>query len=377
MRAAVFVALMAVFLFVIPPPAAGASSHRVGVAASISTVATDTSAPSLTDLRVWPEPWVGRHDLTIAFRIADRGPGDTFRVGFTIRDLLGRWIAHVGGFKRPRGAGSVRWNLRNAKGDIVPNGGYRVVVHATDQAGNSVSGRPVPFRVARPVHATVVSRVDDAGHRIALTFDDCGDRRAWVRILDALDRAHATATFFCVGEEVPRWPAVARRTVHDGMAIGNHTWSHVNLATGSRTTDRAQIQRDGAAWWSVAHATPIPLLRPPGGSYDGSAIDLAGSLGYHSVVLWNVDPQDWTGIPKATIVHRVLTGAASGAIVCLHVRTATAAALPAILHGLAVRHLTPVTVPVLLRSGSPDPGWWPARSHVSAWGSRGRTGVFA
>jgi peptidoglycan/xylan/chitin deacetylase (PgdA/CDA1 family) len=377
MRASVVEALMTVFLLVTAPLAADAGSVSVGVKASRPVVATDTSPPSLTALRVWPEPWVGRHGLTIAFRIADRGAGDTFRVGFTVRDLRGRWIAHVGGLKRPRGADAVRWNVRNAGGGIVPNGAYRVVVHATDRAGNSVSGRPVPFRLARPVHASVVSRVDDAGRRIALTFDDCGDRTAWVRILNALDRAHATATFFCVGDEVPRWPTLARRTVHDGIAVGNHTWSHVDLAASSLTTDRTQIQRDGAAWWAAARATPIPLLRPPGGSYDASTIDVAGSLGYRWVVLWNVDPKDWTDIPKGSIVRRVLAGAASGAIVCLHVRPATAAALPAILRGLAARHLTPVTLPALLRSGTPDAGWWPARSHVSAQGSWGRTGAFA
>jgi hypothetical protein len=79
MRAAVVVALMTMVLFVIPPSAAGAGSQRVGATASISTAATDTSAASLTDLRVWPEPWVGRHDLTIAFKIARPGFGSWMR----------------------------------------------------------------------------------------------------------------------------------------------------------------------------------------------------------------------------------------------------------------------------------------------------------
>ncbi len=199
-----------------------------------------------------------------------------------------------------------------------------------------------------------------AGARVALTFDDCGNDRAWQRILATLHDAKAGAPFFCVGTTVAAWPGLARRTASLGMTVGNHTWSHVDLGAASRDTIVQQIRRDDAVWWQRARTTPLPYLRPPAGSYDREVMDVAGSLGYRWIFLWNVDPSDWSGASAPAIVDRVLANTRAGAIVVLHVRSTTADALPAILRGLAARHLTPVTLTTLLRSGTPSRGWWPA-----------------
>jgi peptidoglycan/xylan/chitin deacetylase (PgdA/CDA1 family) len=78
------------------------------------------------------------------------------------------------------------------------------------------------------------------------------------------------------------------------------------------------------------------------------------------MVLWSVDPRDWSGISSSAITQAVLANANPGAIVVLHVRSATADALPSILRGLAARHLSAVSLTDLLRSGTPIRGWWPA-----------------
>jgi peptidoglycan/xylan/chitin deacetylase (PgdA/CDA1 family) len=85
------------------------------------------------------------------------------------------------------------------------------------------------------------------------------------------------------------------------------------------------------------------LFRPPGGSYGPSTLAIAGSLGMR-VVLWSVDPADWTdGIAPKTIVQRVLSNLRPGSIVLLHDgggdQTATVKALPAIIKGIRKRHL--------------------------------------
>jgi len=85
------------------------------------------------------------------------------------------------------------------------------------------------------------------------------------------------------------------------------------------------------------------LFRPPGGSYGPPTLDIARSLGLR-VVLWSVDPADWTpGITTKQIVARVLSAVQPGAIVLLHDgggdRTATLKALPAIIKGIRKRHL--------------------------------------
>jgi peptidoglycan/xylan/chitin deacetylase (PgdA/CDA1 family) len=67
-------------------------------------------------------------------------------------------------------------------------------------------------------------------------------------------------------------------------------------------------------------------------------------------VLWSVDPGDWEpGVTAAQISRRVLAAARPGSIVILHDgggdRSATVAALPAIVQGLHRRRLRVVAIP--------------------------------
>ena len=75
--------------------------------------------------------------------------------------------------------------------------------------------------------------VDRFGHdprkRIAFTFDD-GPDPAWTpEILKVLKREHAPATFFLVGDQVQKHPALVRQEFKAGHLLGNHTFFHPNL----------------------------------------------------------------------------------------------------------------------------------------------------
>ena len=64
--------------------------------------------------------------------------------------------------------------------------------------------------------------------KIALTFDD-GPGEATSAILDMLKQAEIRATFFLCGQNVERYPDLARRIAEEGHEIGNHTHSHPRL----------------------------------------------------------------------------------------------------------------------------------------------------
>ena len=85
------------------------------------------------------------------------------------------------------------------------------------------------------------------------------------------------------------------------------------------------------------------LFRPPGGSTSPRLVAAAAALDQR-VVLWSVDPADWRrGNPAKEIVKRVLAAVRPGSIVILHDgggdRSATLAALPAIVRGIRRRGL--------------------------------------
>ncbi len=63
---------------------------------------------------------------------------------------------------------------------------------------------------------------------VALTFDDGPHPEGTPAVLAALQRASVTATFFLVGEQVERYPALAREIVAAGHEPAVHGYRHHN-----------------------------------------------------------------------------------------------------------------------------------------------------
>ena len=186
------------------------------------------------------------------------------------------------------------------------------------------------------------------GKRIALTYDDgpAADTPAFV---DELHRLGVPATFFMIGRQVQAEPALARRVLAAGDAIGNHSWDHANLgAGGPAATD--ELVRTNAAIRRATGFTPC-LFRPP---YRATGADLVARVRAQGMtsVLWSVDPADWATPGTGVIVGRVLAQTGPGAIILDHDgggnRSQTLAAIPQMVAALRARGYTFVTVPELL-----------------------------
>ena len=52
-------------------------------------------------------------------------------------------------------------------------------------------------------------------------------------MLDILKQKNAIATFFMIGENAASYPDLVREVVADGNEIGNHSYTHPNLANAS------------------------------------------------------------------------------------------------------------------------------------------------
>jgi peptidoglycan/xylan/chitin deacetylase (PgdA/CDA1 family) len=220
-------------------------------------------------------------------------------------------------------------------------GMYHIRARAVDRAGNASSSAFRSVLVKRRVASHVLQRFRNVGRRVALTFDDCNSASAWRRILTTLRRDQVVAAFFCPGVVVAEHRALALRALHDHHVIGDHSWSHPHVDRLSPPELRSQFARDQSLWWTLAHASPQPYFRPPYGAHGARVLAAAAGAGYGLTVLWDVDPDDWTKPGAKVIAQRVLRDVRPGSIVVMHVLPQTAAALPAILHGLRRRGLAP------------------------------------
>lgn len=152
--------------------------------------------------------------------------------------------------------------------------------------------------IARTAQAAVVdgNRIMDQGmpeNLCALTFDD-GPSIYTPELLDMLEASGIKATFFMLGQNVVRYPEIARRVDVEGHDIGNHTWSHPNLRAVSRERQENEIVSTDDALRSLG-VTPL-YMRPPYGNYDDRTIQIADELGI-DIILWSLDSRDWKSLP--------------------------------------------------------------------------------
>jgi peptidoglycan/xylan/chitin deacetylase (PgdA/CDA1 family) len=189
-----------------------------------------------------------------------------------------------------------------------------------------------------------------AQHReLALTFDD-GPGPYTLRLLRVLRRMHTAATFFEVGVGLQYFHAGTSAIVKLGYPIGDHTWSHPDMAELSRTQQQAELMQQARG--IGRYGAPFPrMFRPPYGDWNATTLSLLRK-DHMLMVLWSLDTDDWQLPGSETIVHRVLSGAKPGSIVLMHDaggnRSETIAALPMIIRGLRRRGYKLVTVPQLL-----------------------------
>ena len=190
---------------------------------------------------------------------------------------------------------------------------------------------------------------------IALTFDD-GPSPYTPELLHVLERLHAPATFFVVGQQLRYFSAALQQEIRHGFPIGDHTENHAWLIRLSRAGQSAQIEQQAAAVHRLGAPTPS-LFRPPYGAYNTTTLGVLRRL-HMLMVLWSIDPGDWRLPGAKGIVTAVLTHARPGAIVILHDgggnRSETVTALPQIIGQLRRRGYRLVTVPELLQLDPPS-----------------------
>ena len=150
---------------------------------------------------------------------------------------------------------------------------------------------------------------------VALTFDDGPDPTWTARLLDALDRHGARATFFPIASRAEAEPEVMERIRAAGHLIGLHCDEHVRHSE----RDRAWVARDTTrALERLARLGIAPTLwRTPWGDTAPWSAELAAEHGL-AIVGWTTDTHDWRGDSAAAMYEHTAPSLRDGAIVLAH-----------------------------------------------------------
>jgi len=148
---------------------------------------------------------------------------------------------------------------------------------------------------------------------IAITFDDGPKRSTTSTLLDGLARRGVRATFFLIGEQVPGNEDLVQRMELDGHEIGIHSYTHGRLTALNDADFAAEVDRARVVLRNAVGREEY-LLRPPYGDTDPGVLRRANS----PIILWSIDPRDWSDRNPQRQVQEILSRAKDGDIVLLH-----------------------------------------------------------
>ena len=233
-----------------------------------------------------------------------------------------------------------------------PTGGSRTI--ETDPETGLISGE----EYTKMPSSYVIVRYGAHPGWVALTFDDGPDGRWTPRILNVLKAKHAPATFFVIGQNMQARPDLVRRELREGHLVGNHTWTHPNIAATPLAQTDLEINTTQRLF-EVLTSRSMRFFRPP---YFGDAepstpgevepLKIAQKLGYYIAGL-RIDPDDWKKPDPKLIVANTLaklkvTGETAGQVVLLHDaggdRSHTVEALPLLIDALRANGYQLVTL---------------------------------
>lgn len=165
-------------------------------------------------------------------------------------------------------------------------------------------------RLLRPLWGKVMWRKDPSKKVIYLTFDDGPVPEVTPQVLDLLDEYKIKATFFCVGENVQKYPETFAQVLNRGHKVGNHTFNHLK---GFSVTDEEYYDNIDKA----AGLIDSKLFRPPYGRITRRQINELKSK--YKIIMWDVITHDYNkNLSPETIMRTIKRYSRNGSLVVFH-----------------------------------------------------------
>ena len=121
--------------------------------------------------------------------------------------------------------------------------------------------QPFIFRFFNKKYLTC--EIPNNGQTVYLTFDDGPVPEITPEVLKILERRSIRATFFCIGDNVKKYPQLFQQVISAGHTVGNHSFNHLN---GWKTPTGQYV--DNVMRCKEYFTTP--LFRPPYGRFSMS-----------------------------------------------------------------------------------------------------------
>lgn len=135
-------------------------------------------------------------------------------------------------------------------------------------------------------------------------------------ILETLKKQEVKATFFFDGSWVKKNPDLAKNIYNEQHEIGNHAYSHPDLASSSSDKTMRELKMTNDVIEASLGVTP-KWFAPPSGSFNDNTVKIARDLNMFTI-LWTVDTVDWKKPDTSQMVQRVVSEVHNGAMILMH-----------------------------------------------------------
>ena len=153
-------------------------------------------------------------------------------------------------------------------------------------------------------------KVESSSKVIYLTFDDGPIPEVTPLVVEILKSYNWKATFFCVGENVSRYPEVFTLLLEEGHRVGNHTFNHMQAFRNPADVYLRNVYK--AREWIDSR-----LFRPPHGQLTGSL--KRALMKDFTVVMWDVLTYDYdAGMKEEEMLKTLKRELRPGSIVVFH-----------------------------------------------------------
>jgi len=176
-------------------------------------------------------------------------------------------------------------------------------------------GKRFNFRVQLPAWFTrlypeAVWRMPADEKVVYLTFDDGPVPGVTQAVLRILQQYGIKGTFFCVGENVERYPEIFDQIRKEGHSFGNHTFNHIHGLKNTNSTYFANVEKADKLIMS-------DLFRPPYGLLKGSQYWVLKEN--FNIIMWDVISCDYDpNLKPKQCVRNVINFVRNGSIITFH-----------------------------------------------------------
>lgn len=170
----------------------------------------------------------------------------------------------------------------------------------------------------KKLYPSLTWKINTSDKELFLTFDDGPIPLLTPFILKELRKYEARATFFCVGDNIRKYPEIFKETLSAGHAVGNHTYNHLN-GWGNKTEEYIRNVRKCQTYINAycKKERKKMLFRPPYGKIGRKMIKNLKSD--YQIIMWDNLTADFdSNLSKHQCYEQAVKNTENGSIIVFH-----------------------------------------------------------